>query len=170
MNKQLIIHVATEIIVVGTVTVFLNKRITKLEKALLEQQYKNRELELRLQHIEQLISSSPPRQHQIPTKPYHSQQQSHSHQHPRPHHVNDNPQSQQNMFDFNIPMGLQYLFGVPPERVRRQPHTTEEKTPSVNVEVIQEEEKNEVTPTVVVENEEEDEKIVEEALHSILSE
>jgi hypothetical protein len=162
IDKQFLIHVATEILIITTVTVFINKRISKVEKALLDQQYKTRELEYKIQHLEGLLSSVYQRQPPIPRvspdkkhQPIAPQVEKQQQQQPKP----------QGMFD--IPIGLQYLFGVPPERTHR--HQAESpKTSAVNVEIIQEEEKKVATSTTV-EDDEEDEKIVEEALHSILS-
>lgn len=166
LNKQLIIHVATEIIIVGTVTVFLNKRITKLEKALLEQQYKNRELELRLQYIEQLLHSSPQPVRQRQQQPINQQtspsQQSVSRKQQPPPQVFDIP-----MFSGVNP--LQSIFSTMFETKHTNTSFEKEKEKEqVNVEIMQEDPIiKEVNVTVT---NEEEEKIVEEALQSILHE
>jgi hypothetical protein len=166
LNKQLIIHVATEIIIVGTVTVFLNKRITKVEKALLEQQYKNRELELRLQHIEQLLHSSPQPVRQRQQQPIHQQASSSQQQVPR------KQQPPPQVFDIPMFSGvnpLQSIFSTMFEPKHTNTSFEKEKEKEqVNVEIMQEDPIiKEVNVTVT---NEEEEKIVEEALQSILHE
>lgn len=164
LNKQLIIHVATEIIIIGTVTIFLNRRITKLEKALLEQQYKNKELELKLQHIEQVIYSSsrkpfPPQQHHL-NQPL--QQSQHTQQ-------QQSRSSQPQVFDIPILSGinpLQSIFSTmfePKQPVVRP--TPQKEDNSMNVEILQDEQKEKQNVYVV----DDDEKIVEEALNSVLN-
>jgi len=159
VDKQFLIHVATEIIIITTVTVFINKRITKLEKALLDQQYKTRELEYKLHHLEQLVSSRgylpQPSTVQI------SRQPSKQHQHQQ----NPLPEKKQPSM-FGIP-GIQSLFNMFDPGVAIHRNSSTNAHTDVNVEIIPEEEKQPLSQVVV--EDEEDEKLVEEALNTILA-
>lgn len=55
MNKQLIIHIAAELLIIGTVTFLINKRITKLETIITNYETTNTQLVKKLQMLESIV-------------------------------------------------------------------------------------------------------------------
>jgi hypothetical protein len=55
MNKQLIIHIAAELLIIGTVTFLINKRITKLETIIASHEINNTNLIKKVQMLETIV-------------------------------------------------------------------------------------------------------------------
>ena len=57
MNKQLIIHVAAELLIIGAITVLFNKRVNKLESIILEYDKKYNSLFKKIEYLSEIVSA-----------------------------------------------------------------------------------------------------------------
>jgi len=57
MNKQLIIHIAAELLIIGTITVLFNKRVNKLETIITEYDKKYNSLFKKIEYLSEIISA-----------------------------------------------------------------------------------------------------------------
>jgi len=194
MNKQLIIHIVAELIIVGTVSILFNKRINKLEESFANLQKDYSVLAKSVEYLEKIVFNQANQikhllSNQTQPQPYHHSQSQQTKNVSQPQRQNQdinafmNPLSLfQTLNQSQKPSETKEKFGFTINPIENIIHMMtgdvkkESKNEDVNCEIIPDEQiEYKVGSSVIVTNEnqidsDDEESIVNETLHTLLDE